>query len=134
MRLTYSGIFAKFLRNIQSVGVTATSDTNLNAEFQYQLGVYYQLCTAKLKNYKTYLTSTFYVGMYSLDLTSGTAAVAISTITSVGTTATVTTGLAHGYTTSDSVAINNVAINGINTLGYNGTFSITVTSTTTFTY
>lgn len=89
---------------------------------------------AKLKNYKTYLTYSFYVGMYALDLTSGTAATAISSITSVGTLATVTTGTAHGFTTSDSVAINNVAINGINTSGYNGTFTITVTSTTTFTY
>jgi len=104
------------------------------ASFNYYMGIYYQLMLAKLKNYKTYQNFSFLVGMYALDLTSGTAAVAISTITSVGTTATVTTGLAHGYTTSDSVAINNVAINGINTAGYNGTFTITVTSTTTFTY
>lgn len=134
MRLTRTGIWNKFLRNIQSVGVTATSDVNLAADFNYQLGVYYQIMLAKLKNYKTYLNYSFYVGMYALDLTSGTAAVAISSITSVGTTTTVTTGTAHGYTTSDSVAINNVAINGINTNGYNGTFTITVTSTTTFTY
>lgn len=131
MRQTYSTIKAKFLRNIQSVGV---SDSNLDTEFSYQLGVYYQLMLAKLKNYKTYQNYSFYVGMYSLNLTTGTAAVAISTITSVSTTATVTTGLAHGYTTGNSVAINNVAINGINTAGYNGTFTITVTSTTTFTY
>jgi hypothetical protein len=134
MRLTRTGIWNKFLRNIQSVGVTATSDVNLTADFNYQFGVYYQLMLAKLKNYKTYLNYSFYVGMYALDLTSGTAAVAISSITSVSTTATVTTSAAHGYTTSDSVAINNVAINGINTSGYNGTFTITVTSTTTFTY
>lgn len=134
MRLTRTDIFNKFLRNIQSVGVTNTSDINLVADFNYQLGVYYQIMLAKLKNYKTYLNYSFYVGMYALDLTSGTAPVAISSITSTSTTATVTTGLAHGYTTSDSVAINNVAINGINTAGYNGTFTITVTSTTTFTY
>ncbi len=134
MRQTTSSIYNKFLRNIQSVGVTSTSDPNLWAEFLYQAGAYYQIMLAKLKNYKTYQTYTFYVGMYALNLTSGTAAVAISTITSVGTTATVTTGLAHGYTTSDSVAINNVAIDQNNYPGYNGTFTITVTSTTTFTY
>jgi hypothetical protein len=127
MRLTRTDIFSKFLRNLQSVGVTG--DANLNAEFNYQLGIYYQLMLAKLKNYKTYLNFPFLVGMYALDLTSGTAAVAISTITSSGTTATVTTGSAHGYTTGDSVAINN-----IDPSGYNGTFTITVTSTTVFTY
>ncbi len=127
MRLTRTDIFQKFLRNLQSVGVTG--DANLNAEFNYQLGVYYQLMLAKLKNYKTYLNYSFLVGMYALDLTSGTAAVAISTITSVGTTATVTTGIAHGFSNGDSVAINNVDPGG-----YNGTFTITVTSTTTFTY
>ena len=122
------------MRNIQSVGVTSASDPNLKADFLYQLGVYYQVCLAKLKNYKTYLNYPFLVGMYALDLTSGTAAVAIFSVTSVGTTATITTGLAHGFTTGDQVAINNVAINGINTGGYGGTFAVTVTSTTTFTY
>ena len=129
MRKTYTDIWNKFLRNIQSVGVTTASDPNLKAEFNDQFGSYYQLMLAKLKNYKTYLEYPFLVGMYALDLTSGTAAVAISTITSSGTTATVTTGLAHGYTTSDKVAINN-----INPKGYTGTYAITVTSTTTFTY
>jgi len=110
------------------------SDPNLWAEFLYQTGVYYQLMLAKLKNYKTYQTYTFFVGMYALDLTSGTAAVAISTISSVGTTATVTTGLVHGFTTGDSVSINNVAIDQNNYPGYNGTYTVTVTSTTNFTY
>lgn len=35
------------------------SDSNLDAEFNYQLGVYYQLALAKLKNYKTYISSSF---------------------------------------------------------------------------
>ena len=129
MRKTYTDIWNKFLRNIQSVGVTTASDPNLKAEFNDQFGSYYQLMLAKLKNYKTYLDYPFLVGMYSLDLTSGTAAVAISTITSSSTTATATTGVAHGYTTGNSVAINNV-----DPLGYTGTYTITVTSTTTFTY
>lgn len=134
MRQTYTTIWNKFLRNIQSVGVTSSSDPNLKAEFDYQLGVYYQLMLAKLKNYKTYQTYSFYVGMYALDITTRSQPIAISTITSSGTTATVTTGAAHGFASNDSVSINNVAINGINTQGYNGTFTITVTSTTTFTY
>lgn len=54
MRQTYSTMYAKFLRNIESVG---TSDQNIVAEFNYQLGVHYQLMLAKLVNYKTYLTS-----------------------------------------------------------------------------
>ncbi len=134
MRKTYTGIWNKFLRNIQSVGVTSTSDPNLKAEFNDQFGSYYQLMLAKLKNYKTYQNYPFYVGMYASNLTLGTAPVGISSITSSSTTATVTTGTAHGYSSTNSVAINNVAINGINTNGYNGTFTITVTSTTTFTY
>lgn len=56
MRLSRTVIKAKFLRNIQSVGV---SDSNIDTEFDYQLGVYYQLMLAKLKNYKTYISSTF---------------------------------------------------------------------------
>lgn len=134
MRLTYTDIWNKFLRNIQSVGVNPAVDTNLRSEFNYQLGVYYQLMLAKLKNYKTYQKQQFLVGMYALDITTGAQAVAISTITSVGTTATVTTAAAHGFNNNDQVSINNVSVNGENNAGYNGTFQITVTSTTTFTY
>lgn len=53
----------------------------------------------------------------------------ISSVTSSSTTATVTTSAAHGYTTSNSVQIT-----GVSPSGYNGTFVITVTSTTAFTY
>lgn len=56
MRQTYSTIYNKFLRNIESVG---TSDQNIIDEFNYQLGVNYQLMLAKLSNFKTYLTSSF---------------------------------------------------------------------------
>lgn len=56
MRLSYTDINGKFLRNIQSVGAV---DANITAEFNYQLGAYYQLMLAKLKNYKTYTSSTF---------------------------------------------------------------------------
>lgn len=35
------------------------TDTNITAEFNYQLGAYYQLMLSKLKNYKTYISTTF---------------------------------------------------------------------------
>jgi hypothetical protein len=46
----------KFYRNINSVG---SDDPNILAEFNYQLGVYYQLALAKLRNYKTQKGYTF---------------------------------------------------------------------------
>lgn len=126
MRLFYSDIYNKFRRNIQSLNVV---DTSLDAEFNYQLGVYYQLMLAKLKNYKTYIQSNFYVGMYLQDLTSGAAVVGIQSITVSAGVATVTTGLAHGLTTGHSVAINNCF-----PAGFNGVFTVTVLTSTTFTY
>lgn len=57
------------------------------------------------------------------------AAVPITSATESGTTVTITTTSAHGYTTGDSVTIA-----GFTTPGYNGTFAITVTGSTTFTY
>lgn len=83
---------------------------------------------AKLQNYKTTKSTTFSTGMNVTLLSSGVSQ-AISTATSSGTTATITTSAAHGYSTS-----NVVAISGISPVGFNGTFTITVTSTTTFTY
>ncbi len=56
MRLTRTDIYNKFLRNIQAVG---TTDQNIINEFNYQLGVHYQLMLARLENYRTYLTSPF---------------------------------------------------------------------------
>lgn len=57
---------------------------------------------------------------------------AINTITRVGTTATVTTAAAHGYTSGDVVAIEGAT--GGDAAYYNGDFSITVTGASTFTY
>lgn len=57
------------------------------------------------------------------------AAVVITTITWSGSVATVTTTSTHGYTTGDLITIA-----GMTPTGYNGTFAITVTSSTTFTY
>ena len=58
-----------------------------------------------------------------------TAGATISSITSSGTTATVTTGSVHGLSTNDYVYLS-----GQTTTAYSGTYQITVTSTTTFTY
>lgn len=60
---------------------------------------------------------------------SGASAQTISSITNSGTTATVTTASAHGLTTG-----NFVAVSGVTPSAYNGTYRITVTSATTFTY
>ena len=53
----------------------------------------------------------------------------ITNLTSSGTTCTLTTGAAHGLVTG-----NQVTITGASPAAYNGTFTITVTSGTTFTY
>lgn len=58
-----------------------------------------------------------------------TTAQTISTITYVGTTATLTTASAHGLITG-----NRVTISGASPSEYNGTYVITVTGATTFTY
>ena len=53
----------------------------------------------------------------------------LTSVTSVGTTATATSTNQHGLTTNDSVTIS-----GANESAYNGTFTATVTSGTVFTY
>jgi hypothetical protein len=58
-----------------------------------------------------------------------TTAQTISSITNATTTATLTTASAHGLVTG-----NRVTISGATAAAYNGTFVITVTGTTTFTY
>lgn len=67
-------------------------------------------------------------GVTRTDLTK-LSTVAISTITYATTTATLTTSAAHGLTTGNSVTIW-----GAYPSNYNGTFTITVTGATTFTY
>lgn len=54
---------------------------------------------------------------------------AFSALTSVGTTATVTTPSAHGFSSNDRVYVY-----GVTPSGYNGIYTITVTNTTQFTY
>lgn len=125
MRLTYSNILAQHLRNINLVGST---DANILADFNYNLGQRYQLILATLADFVTTQEYGFSVGMQTTLLSSGVAKT-ISGITSSSTTATVTTSGAHGYSTS-----NVVEITGASPSGYNGKYTITVTSTTTFTY
>jgi len=57
MRLTYTNLYNQFLRNINQSGVT--TDTSLNSTFNFYLGTRYQLMLAKLKNFKTELSTTF---------------------------------------------------------------------------
>lgn len=133
MKLTRTDIYNAFYRNTQNVGST---DPDLLANFNYQLGIYYQIMLAKLKNYKTYISQPFTVGMNVLDLTTGAATVGIAKVTSSGTTVTVTTGLAHGITNGDTVIINNVVPVGIYTgiSPFTGVFVATALTSTTFTY
>lgn len=58
--------------------------------------------------------------------------ISVTSITCVGTTATVTTATNHGFTTGDTVGVEGAT--GANGLLYNGDFEITVTGATTFTY
>lgn len=60
---------------------------------------------------------------------SATAGQTISSITSVGTLATLTTATAHGLSTGDYVTIS-----GVTPSNYNSSYAITVTGTTTFQY
>jgi hypothetical protein len=62
-------------------------------------------------------------------LTTPTGAIAISTITRVGTTATLTTTSSHGLATGKQVAIS-----GCTPAEYNGVYTITVVNSTSFTY
>jgi len=62
-------------------------------------------------------------------LTTSTGVKTISSITRVGTTATLTTATAHGLNTGDRVSIS-----GTTPADFSGVFVITVTGTTTFTY
>ncbi len=63
------------------------------------------------------------------ELFASCAAIVISSLTHVTTTATATTAAPHGYTSGDSVSVR-----GANEGDYNGSFTITVTGASTFTY
>lgn len=125
MRLSFSDLQAAHLRNINLVGST---DTDILTDFAYNLGQRYQLCLAKLANFRTQKAYTFTTGI-NVTLLSSNVSQSVASITSSSTTATVTTSAAHGYSTSNSVNIS-----GALPIGYNGTYTITVLTSTTFTY
>jgi hypothetical protein len=70
-----------------------------------------------------------YNGTDWIKVASSTSTFGITSITHVGTLATLTTASAHGLVTG-----NQITITGATPAAYNGTFVITVTGTTTFTY
>lgn len=69
------------------------------------------------------------LGAGTYDYKINTANNSITSLTSVGTTCTAVTAVAHGKTTGDSVYISGAAQSA-----YNGWHTVTVTNTTTFTY
>lgn len=73
--------------------------------------------------------SAFKNHLVALDIFKPIAAATISSITNVTITATLTTSAAHGLETG-----NIVTVSGATPSAYNGSFAITVTSATTFTY
>lgn len=124
--LTFTDLQTLFLQNTNQVG---TTDTNVLGYFGTSLGTRYQLALAKLQNYKTETYELPFSTGFNVTLLSSGVSQSISTITSSGTTATVVTSAAHGYSST-----NVVEISGVNPSGYNGTYTITVSDTTTFTY
>jgi hypothetical protein len=76
-----------------------------------------------------YDPTMIYDGSLWFKVATTTTAQTISSITHVGTLATLTTSSAHGLITG-----NRVTISGASPSDYNGTYVITVTGTTTFTY
>jgi hypothetical protein len=75
---------------------------------------------------------TVYDGTRWFSMATTTTAATISSITRSGTTATVTTSTAHGLATNNRVTVSGAT--GGDGLYYNGSFVITVTGATTFTY
>lgn len=70
-----------------------------------------------------------YNGSYWFTLATTATGQTVSSMTHVGTTATVTTSTAHGLVTG-----NQITMTGATPSDYNGTYKITVTGSTTFTY
>ena len=73
--------------------------------------------------------TTFYDGTNWISNAATSIAQQVNSITHVGTLATVTTNVAHGLVTG-----NQIVMSGITPAAYNGTFIITVTDATHFTY
>lgn len=127
MRLTYNLCLAQYLRNA-GVRTTDPNYQDILADFNQNLGNRYQMVLAKMADYKTETYQTpFNTGINAILLTTDVSQ-PVTSITSSGTTATVTIS-AHGYSNGYVVAIS-----GASPSGYNGTFTIGGVTTNTFTY
>lgn len=114
----YAGVAAQTISSITRVGTTATLTTA--AAHGLMTGNWVTVVGA---------TPAGFNGSYQVTVPAAIASQTISTITRVGTTATLTTAAPHGLATG---AI--VTISGATPAGYNGTYTITVTGASTFTY
>lgn len=123
--------FAERVNGIVEEGTGLTGPIFWCSLFQYSSathGAYATLLTSSTAN------AAFSAYAYDLqsavsEITRYTEGQTISSITRVGTTATLTTAANHGLTTG-----NTVSIWGASPSQYNGTYVITVTGVTTFTY
>ena len=111
-----------------SVGTTlaVAQDASFNGTGEIKLPVGTTSQRAALPTYGMFRYNSTTNQFEGYNSVSGTT---ISTITFVTTTATLTTATSHGLSTGSVVTIS-----GASPSAYNGTFSITVTGTTTFTY
>lgn len=101
-------------------------DYNMNKEFENSIVSLVRFDVPVLSGWNFYVLGSEFV----IDPAEDTAsAISVSSITSSSTTATCTTATAHGWSDGDFVTIA-----GANETEYNGTFQITVTSSTVFTY
>lgn len=113
--------------SVATICATVLRETGFPTQTAYvstQVGDLVNRCAADIaqKPFKRPIKRT------SLTMASQTA-IASTSVTRVTTTATFTCASAHGYTTGDLVTVA-----GVTPAGYNGTFQITVTGSTTFTY
>jgi len=112
--------------NVTDVAITVTGASS----FTYVMPVAPTINAATLGGYsivKAVETSALW---REIPITAATVtARTISTITNATTTATMTTATAHGLSTGDTIVVT-----GASPAAYNGTFTITVTTATAFTY
>lgn len=114
----YASVSAQTISSITRSGTTATLMTS--AAHGLETGNWVTVVGA---------TPAGFNGNYQVTVPATPAAQTISSITRVTTTATLTTAAAHGLVTG-----NIVTISGATPAGFNGTYAVTVTSATTFTY
>lgn len=116
----YAGVGAQPISTITNVGTLATLTTT--AAHQLSAGNSVTVIGA---------TPAAYNGTFSITPVAAIASVPIASITRVGTTATLTTTGPHNLPVGPG---NLVTVSGATPAQYNGTYQITVTGATTFTY